>query len=156
MKKTWIAIALIILIIVAVILTKTNPKEEESVKQDTTTVPSNDTVVEEETKPDTSVVNLNTTITTGATVPFTVEGGNFYFKPNTIKVKQGDTVTITFKNSDGFHDLKIDELGVATGQIKSGAETKVTFVASKKGSFEYYCSVGEHRAKGMKGTLIVE
>jgi plastocyanin len=29
-------------------------------------------------------------------------------------------------------------------------------VADKKGTFEYYCSVGQHRALGMKGKLVVE
>lgn len=85
-----------------------------------------------------------------------VNGGNFYFKPNIIKVKQGDTVNITFINDEGFHDFKIDEYNVRTNQIKTGEQEKVTFVADKKGSFEYYCSVGTHRQMGMKGTLIVK
>jgi plastocyanin len=36
------------------------------------------------------------------------------------------------------------------------ASTFIEFVANKKGKFEYYCSVGEHRAMGMKGNLVVE
>ena len=39
---------------------------------------------------------------------------------------------------------------------KSKTSAEVEFVASIAGTFEYYCSVGEHRAKGMKGNLIVE
>ncbi len=87
---------------------------------------------------------------------FTVDGSNFKFAPNTITVKKGDTVKITLKNIAGFHDFKIDEFGVATKQIKEGTEESVTFVADKTGSFEYYCSVGKHRANGMVGTLIVQ
>ena len=34
--------------------------------------------------------------------------------------------------------------------------TSVTFIADQEGSFEYYCSVGNHREEGMVGTLIVE
>ena len=86
---------------------------------------------------------------------FTVTGENFSFTPATLAAKKGDTVTIVFKNKGGFHDLKIDEFGVATKKIQGGAEESVTFVADKAGSFEYYCSVGEHRAMGMKGTLVV-
>jgi len=85
-----------------------------------------------------------------------VNGGNFYFKPNIIKVKQGDRVDITFVNNEGFHDFKIDEYNISTNRIKDGGQEKITFVADKKGSFEYYCSVGTHRQMGMKGTLVVE
>ena len=87
---------------------------------------------------------------------FTVTGQNFSFAPPTITVKKGDAVKITFKNAQGFHDFRIDEFGIATKQIRGGAEESVSFVADKVGSFEYYCSVGSHRAMGMKGTLIVE
>lgn len=87
---------------------------------------------------------------------FTVEGQPFSFTPNTITVKQGDTVTIVFKNIKGMHDFKIDEFDVATKKAAEGESDTVQFLADKKGSFEYYCSVGHHRAMGMKGTLIVE
>lgn len=87
---------------------------------------------------------------------FTVEGQPFSFAPNTITVKQGETVTIVFKNMKGMHDFKIDEFNVATKQIAQGESDTVQFVADKKGSFEYYCSVGNHREMGMKGTLTVE
>lgn len=86
---------------------------------------------------------------------FTVSGGNFSFTPSTMTVKKGDTVRITFKNDEGFHDLKIDEFKIATKQIAAGAEETVEFVADKAGSFEYYCSVGKHRQMGMVGTLTV-
>ena len=100
-------------------------------------------------------VNTNTSATV-AVKKFVVTGQNFSFAPSSMTVKKGDTVSITFKNAQGFHDLRIDELGVATKKIGAAQEETVTFVASKTGSFEYYCSVGEHRALGMKGTLTVE
>jgi len=87
---------------------------------------------------------------------FTVEGGKFYFSPATMTVKKGDTVRITFKNVDGFHDFIIDEFSVATKQINTGEEATVEFVADKAGTFNYYCSVGNHRQLGMEGTLTVE
>jgi plastocyanin len=73
-----------------------------------------------------------------------------------LKVKQGDKVTIVFKNEEGFHDWKIDEFNAATKQIAAGATETIEFVADKKGTFEYYCSVGQHRANGMFGKFIVE
>jgi plastocyanin len=87
---------------------------------------------------------------------FTVTGQNFSFAPATLTVKKGDTVRIVFKNTSGFHDLKIDEFKVATKQIQGGQEETVEFIADKAGSFEYYCSVGNHRAMGMQGTLVVQ
>lgn len=87
---------------------------------------------------------------------FTVIGSSYLFDPSTITVNHGDKVKITFKNSGGMHDWRIDELGVATKKIKAGEEEVLEFTADKAGTFEYYCSVGEHRAKGMKGTLIVQ
>ena len=86
---------------------------------------------------------------------FTVHAGNFFFAPKTLSVKKGDTVKITLVNDDGFHDLRIDEFNVATPRISGGAKASVTFTATKTGTFEYYCSVGDHRAMGMKGTLTV-
>lgn len=87
---------------------------------------------------------------------FIITGQNFSFKPSLITVKKGDRVKITFKNSQGFHDFVIDEFGVATPQAKFPATEVLEFTADKIGSFEYYCSVGTHRAMGMKGILKVE
>lgn len=87
---------------------------------------------------------------------FTVVGENFAFSPSTMTVKKGDTVQVTFVNSDGFHDFVIDEFdGAKSTRIKSGEQETITFVADTVGTFTYYCSVGEHRAMGMKGTLTV-
>lgn len=86
---------------------------------------------------------------------FTVNGANYSFSPSTITVKKGDKVRIIFENIEGFHDFRIDELNAATRQIRAGDHDVVEFTADKAGSFEYYCSVGKHRAMGMKGTLVV-
>lgn len=87
---------------------------------------------------------------------FIVSGQNFSFTPSLITVHKGDRVKITFKNTSGFHDFRIDEFGVAAKQAQSPTTEVLEFTADKVGSFEYYCSVGTHRAMGMKGTLKVE
>jgi plastocyanin len=87
---------------------------------------------------------------------FDITGKNFEFSEKEIRVKSGDTVTINFKSESGFHDWKVDELDVATEVVSGESSSSVTFVADKVGSFEYYCSVGSHRANGMIGRLIVE
>jgi plastocyanin len=87
---------------------------------------------------------------------FTVEGRMFSFTPNTMNVNVGDTVRVTFKNVEGKHDWVLDAYNVRTQIIAAGTEETIEFVADKAGTFEYYCSVGNHRAQGMKGTLTVE
>lgn len=86
---------------------------------------------------------------------FTVTGQNFSFTPKEISINKGDTVKVTFKNAEGFHNFVIDEFNVKTNTIKGGSQEIVQFVADKTGSFQYYCSVGTHRAMGMWGTLKV-
>ncbi len=90
------------------------------------------------------------------TKSFTVTGSNFSFDVKEMKVKKGDTVKVTFKNEEGMHDWRLDEFKAATKQIGEGKEDTITFVADKVGTFEYYCSVGQHRKNGMVGKFIVE
>ena len=85
-----------------------------------------------------------------------IDGSNFAFAPKEVRVPYGAQVKIVFKNTGGTHDLVIDEFAVRTKIIQGDATDSVTFTADKKGSFQYYCSVGSHRAMGMWGTLVVE
>lgn len=87
---------------------------------------------------------------------FNVTGFNYGYDVSEIRVQEGDTVTINLSVSDGFHDWVLDEFSAATAQIRAGGLASVTFVADRAGTYEYYCSVGAHRAQGMVGTLIVE
>src|SRR3989344_6748098 len=92
----------------------------------------------------------------GTVKEFTVTGSAFKFDPTEIRVNKGDRVKIAFKNAGGTHDFRLDEFGVKTNIIQGEQEETVDFVANKAGSFEYYCSVANHRQMGMKGMLIVE
>jgi len=87
---------------------------------------------------------------------FTMDSFLFGYSMEEIKVTQGDTVTINLTSSEGLHDWVVDEFEAATEKISAGGNTSVTFVADKAGTFEFYCSVGSHRAQGMVGKLIVE
>lgn len=102
-----------------------------------------------------TTVTAGADVTLGAVKNITVTGSNFKFAPSTITVKKGDKVHLTFVNSGGLHDFRIDELGVATKKVNGGEQDVVDFVASKAGTFEFYCSVGTHRQMGMKGTITV-
>ncbi len=97
---------------------------------------------------------------TGNVKTFYVTGENFKFMMDgqeapELKVNVGDRVRIKFTNNDGYHDLVIDEFNARTEKIRAPESRIVEFVADKAGTFEYYCSIGSHRAQGMKGTLVV-
>lgn len=87
---------------------------------------------------------------------FELDAENFKFSKKEIRVKQGEKVKIVLEVDQGFHDWTIDEFNARTKQIGEGQTDSVEFVADKKGTFEYYCSIGQHRANGMVGKLIVE
>lgn len=85
-----------------------------------------------------------------------VEAGSFYYKPNVMKVKKGETIRIVMNSVSMMHDFNIDELGVKMPIIKDGDSGMIEFVADTIGTFEYYCSVGQHRANGQVGMITVE
>lgn len=102
-----------------------------------------------------SAMPAATTTATGVKI-FNLEAGSFYYKPNEIKVKKGEKVRIVMSAKDMMHDFNIDELKVKLPITKSGETGTVEFTADKVGSFEFYCSVGQHRKNGQVGKLIVE
>ena len=87
---------------------------------------------------------------------FEVHGSMFKYDVKEIRVRKGDVVKVVFTNDEGFHDWVLDEFNVRTERIAVGKSAELTFTADKIGTFEYYCSVGDNRSRGMKGTLIVE
>lgn len=96
------------------------------------------------------------TTTVGAVRTITITGRDYSFSPSTITVKRGDKVQLILTSAQGAHDIKIDALGVASKTVNTGESTSVEFTPTKAGTYEYYCSIGNHRAMGMKGTLTVE
>lgn len=85
-----------------------------------------------------------------------VTADDFTYDVKEIRVKQGEKLTVSVTNSEGMHDFVIDELSVNSGMIKAGDTVELEIPTDKPGTYEYYCSVGQHRQMGMKGTLIIE
>ncbi|MCR4263992.1 MAG: cupredoxin domain-containing protein [Candidatus Roizmanbacteria bacterium] len=135
----------------------------QTMREDTTT---EDAVMEENTESsEESMMEANTTggmsdeadmTSEGDVAMLDVEGGSFYFKPNVIRMKKGQTVKVTFHAADAMHDFDIDELNLDSKVIKSGETSTFEITPDETGEFEFYCSVGQHRANGMVGTLVVE
>ena len=167
-KRLIVAVVIIVLAMVAYTLTQkgknqqdtegTETIQDESIQSDDSTdVGSNN---DEEAMGGNATSQPETVVTDpsaqGEVKVFIVEAGPFYFTPAEIKVKKGDKVKIILNNVKGFHDWVIDEFNARTAQINGPATAEVEFVADKVGTFDYYCSVGNHRAMGMVGKLIVE
>lgn len=155
MQKTFIWIIVLVLIVLGIVLFigRSNKLEAPTLPENTQTGavnPGNNTTTK------TTVVTTTVTSESAPVREFIVTGQNFSFNPSSMVVKQGDRVKITFNNSQGFHDFRIDEYGVASKQSSSPSTEVLEFTADKVGSFVYYCSVGTHRAMGMLGTLVVE
>lgn len=94
--------------------------------------------------------------TLGQVQTFNIEGRPFEYNVKEIRVKKGATVRVNFASVEGLHNWSVDEFDVRTQQLPTGQSDTVEFVADKAGTFEYYCSVGNHRQMGMVGNLIVE
>lgn len=84
-----------------------------------------------------------------------IEAGSFYYKPNLIRVKKGEKVKVTLNAVSMVHNFNIDELSVKGPNTQMGTSSTVEFTADKVGEFEFYCSIGQHRANGQVGKLIV-
>jgi len=122
-----------------------------------TAAPSASQTVESVEGAENETDNFQTTETTGSEgLEIAVEGGSFYFKPNIINAKVGQPVTVKLTSVGGMpHDFVIDELNVRSEEITND-EVDIQFTPDKAGIYEFYCSVGNHRQMGMKGTLVVE
>jgi len=122
---------------------------------------ADDTMMEDDVMEDSEMKSGSDTMMAGDSmmsdvVEIALNGFNFGYSQDEIRVQEGDTVKIVLTSTDGFHDWVVDEFGAATARVNTGETTSVEFVADQKGTFEFYCSVGQHRAMGMKGKLIVE
>ncbi len=83
-----------------------------------------------------------------------IKSGNFFFEPKVINAKPGEKLRIDFRGNVGTHTFVIDEAKVKE-TVKDGSGFEF-IVPTTPGSYAFYCDVGNHRAMGMKGMLIVK
>lgn len=82
------------------------------------------------------------------------------FSPATLTAPSGAQVTVTLTNAEAAplvqHDWVLEGVdGAATGSVAPGATGEAAFTAPAPGEYVYFCSIGDHRARGMEGTLTV-
>lgn len=104
----------------------------------------------------TPMIEAGTTTMVDGVQVITIEAGSFYYKPNEFRVKKGEKVKVVLNSVSMMHDFVIDELDVKLPITKSGETGSIEFTPTEAGTFEFYCSVGQHRQMGQIGTLIVE
>lgn len=83
-----------------------------------------------------------------------LKSGNFFFEPKVINAKPGEKLRIDFRGNVGTHTFVIDEAKVKE-TVKDGSGFEF-IVPTTPGSYAFYCDIGNHRAMGMEGTLIVK
>ncbi len=93
---------------------------------------------------------------TGNVKEFTIKAFQFGYDPSIIRVNLGDKVKITAFSEDVSHGLNIPDFGVNMFLSDDSTPQTVEFIANKKGTFTFYCSVfcGSGHSS-MKGELIV-
>lgn len=87
------------------------------------------------------------------------------FAPATLSAAAGSRINVTLTFADTVmqvpggvvqHGWVLEGVdGAATGMVGPGEKSSVTFAAPKAGAYKYFCPVGDHRSKGMEGTLTV-
>ena len=87
-----------------------------------------------------------------SSMTYVVEAGGFYYAPEVLTIDMGDTVI--WENVQGFHDVVAYD-GSFTLDPCSGPCTIGEITFDTPGTYEYFCSIGNHEAQGMVATIIV-
>lgn len=78
------------------------------------------------------------------------------FEPASITVVAGQPVQLTLRNEGRMdHDFTLSEGLPRRFRIKAdgGEDANGTFTIDRPGTYTFVCSVGDHAAAGMKGTI---
>jgi len=78
------------------------------------------------------------------------------FVPTELHIQANTDAQIIFTNTGVLpHNFTIDELGIKTSDLASGASETVT-INAPAGTYQFYCAIPGHKDAGMIGKLIVE
>jgi plastocyanin len=102
------------------------------------------------------------TVTVGHNQPIAFGADEYSFEPKTVTVNAGTSqptiVRFVLRNNGSLaHDLHVQKDGSDLGGTPIFGPGKVESGQAKlgPGTYEFLCTVGDHAALGMKGTLIV-
>ncbi|HVL48614.1 MAG TPA: cupredoxin domain-containing protein [Candidatus Thermoplasmatota archaeon] len=81
------------------------------------------------------------------------------FAPKTLSAPANATVVLVLKWADTLplfgHDWVLEGVDGAKTKVINSGQTNVTFVAPAPGAYKFFCSVSDHRARGMEGAFTV-
>ena len=86
-----------------------------------------------------------------------VQLSDYTITPSTLSPREGGEITFSIiNNGPSAHALEFEGIGVEeeTGTIDTGGRAKLT-VDLKPGTYEMYCPIGDHRSRGMEGSIVV-
>lgn len=83
-----------------------------------------------------------------------VQSGDFFFSPQAITLNVGQRVEIHIK-SQGGHTFTVPDFGIDV-ETPDNEITIVEFIPTRKGIFDFVCTIPGHEKAGQKGTMIVE
>ena len=95
----------------------------------------------------------------GSTVQ--IAAHDFRFDPQELTASPGQAMRLELVNKGASpHSIEFHLEGEAeaelTSQVPAGESGSLTFTApDRPGKYVYYCPVGNHRSRGMEGTLVV-
>ncbi|GGF44291.1 hypothetical protein GCM10010922_19850 [Microbacterium sorbitolivorans] len=91
---------------------------------------------------------------TGHTTTVTVQVQGMSYTPSEIEVPLGDELVVEFENTGtDLHDIEFGN-GEASERLNPG-ETETVNVGVVGEDMDFWCSVSNHRAMGMEGTITV-
>jgi len=86
-----------------------------------------------------------------------ITASEWKFQPAQLTVEAGVPVQLTELNGGTIqHDFSIEALGINLPLLDPGKSQSVRFIPTKKGTFEFKCTVPGHAEAGMKGTITVK
>jgi plastocyanin len=91
----------------------------------------------------------------------TIEVHSYFFKPSRVVVKAGTPVELILKGKNYLvpHNFTCvyPEAGIQVNQgVKLHKTKRIRFTPTTPGEYEFFCHVGSHSKKGMRGTLVVQ
>src|SRR5687767_259002 len=93
--------------------------------------------------------------------PYRIVATGYQFNPSKIQVRRGQLVVVTLTNqSTHRHNITFQMTGKQyslPNNLMKGQSGTLQFTAPMKaGQYGFYCPVGDHAARGMRGTLVVK
>jgi plastocyanin len=113
---------------------------------------------EEARSTSTSAPPAPTTPAPATNAEFTVTEREYSLSPSDLRVPKAGTFSLVVRNTGAIpHALEVEGPAgeLKTGAIAPGKTARLEVALRKPGRYEWYCPIGDHRKRGMRGTVVV-